>query len=431
MISAYFEGLLESALIISAFYLAYVVFLSTEASFRQNRTFLLMGTLLSMFFPFINFSGPQSVQFQGWIELKTIEVNISGTQDFSEANSFTLLNIFCAIYIIGVLFFLARFFRQIFRISRFYANSRIQDEKQVKLVYTGKRHPVFSFLNMIFIDLESEKARGLDAIIKHERIHVFQKHSIDLLLFELLAIVQWLNPIIWWYRYSIKQNHEFLADSGVLKNGYSMDNYQELLLQNYSALNLWLANSFNHSLTFKRLIMMKKNRSNRKSLLKLLVILPVLFTSVYFISCSKDDHLVSDESNNSIENKNLLKSEQSSTIPKESSDLEDIDDSQIFFIVEEMPQFTGGADGLRNFIASNVKYPKAAAENGIEGKVYVRFAVDAEGEVRNVSIARSVSPLLDEEAIRVMKSVPKFIPGKQNGKNVAVWYTVPINFSLK
>lgn len=418
MISAYFEGLLESALIISVFYLAYVVFLSTEASFRQNRTFLLMGILLSMFFPFINFSGPQSVQFQGWIELKTIEVNISGTQDFSEANSFTLLNIFCAIYIIGVLFFLARFFRQIFRISRFYANSRIQDEKQVKLVYTGKRHPVFSFLNMIFIDSESEKARGLDAIIKHERIHVFQKHSIDLLLFELLAIVQWLNPIIWWYRYSIKQNHEFLADKGVLKNGYSMDNYQELLLQNYSALNFWLANSFNHSLTFKRLIMMKKNSSNRKSLVKLLVILPVLFTSVYFISCSKSEPVTDTNVN---ETKEVVVSAKNAKFDAS---------EKVYDKVETMPEFPDGELGLRKFIAINVKYPKEARENGIEGKVYVQFVVDKTGKVVESKVVRSVDPILDAEAIRVINLLPDWKPAENNGEKVNVNFTIPINFKL-
>ncbi len=103
-------------------------------------------------------------------------------------------------------------------------------------------------------------------------------------------------------------------------------------------------------------------------------------------------------------------------------------DMEIFFIVEEMPQFPGGEDSLKMFIAKNTNYPKEAANINIQGKIYIRFVVTSTGEIDKVSVIRGVDPILDKEAIRVVKLLPKWIPGKQRGKAVNVWYTVPIEF---
>jgi periplasmic protein TonB len=103
---------------------------------------------------------------------------------------------------------------------------------------------------------------------------------------------------------------------------------------------------------------------------------------------------------------------------------------QVFEIVEEMPEFTGGEEALRKYLAENTHYPTIARENGIEGRVFVRFVVTDRGSVDQVSIARGVDPNLDAEAIRVVRSLPKWKPGKQRGEAVNVWYTVPISFVL-
>ena len=110
---------------------------------------------------------------------------------------------------------------------------------------------------------------------------------------------------------------------------------------------------------------------------------------------------------------------------------EEEEEAQIFFIVETMPEFPGGELGLRKYIANHTKYPNIARENGIEGKVYVRFCVTSQGKVSQASIARGVDPILDKEALRVVKSLPAWKPGEQRGKKVNVWYTVPINFQLQ
>ena len=110
---------------------------------------------------------------------------------------------------------------------------------------------------------------------------------------------------------------------------------------------------------------------------------------------------------------------------------EEEDEAQVFFIVEDMPEFPGGDLALRKYIANQIKYPVIAQENGIQGKVYVTFVVGKTGKVANASIARGVDPSIDKEALRVVNALPTWKPGKQRGKPVNVSYTVPINFVLQ
>ena len=105
--------------------------------------------------------------------------------------------------------------------------------------------------------------------------------------------------------------------------------------------------------------------------------------------------------------------------------------SQPFLVVEQMPEFPGGDLALRKFLANSVKYPVIAQENGIQGKVFINFVVDKNGGISNVKVFRGVDPSLDKEAVRVVKAMPKWIPGKQGGQPVRVSYTVPINFVLQ
>lgn len=111
---------------------------------------------------------------------------------------------------------------------------------------------------------------------------------------------------------------------------------------------------------------------------------------------------------------------------------EEVEEAEIFFIVEDMPSFQGkGQDGFRTWIGNNLQYPEIAAENGISGRVFVKFVVEPDGSISNVQLVRGVDPALDKEAIRVVKSSPKWAPGKQRGKPVRVSFTFPINFVLQ
>ena len=104
---------------------------------------------------------------------------------------------------------------------------------------------------------------------------------------------------------------------------------------------------------------------------------------------------------------------------------------EIFTAVEQMPQFPGGEAELLKYISSHIKYPTMAAENNIQGRVVVKFVVGKDGKVGEVVVVRGKDPDLDKEAVRVVKTLPNFIPGKMNGQAVSVWYTLPINFKLQ
>ena len=106
-------------------------------------------------------------------------------------------------------------------------------------------------------------------------------------------------------------------------------------------------------------------------------------------------------------------------------------DEKVYTVIEQMPQFPGGESELLGYISKNLKYPVIAQENGIQGKVIVRFVVTKNGSVDKVEVVRQLDPACDKEAMRVIRSLPKFIPGKQNGVNVSVWYTLPITFKLE
>lgn len=110
---------------------------------------------------------------------------------------------------------------------------------------------------------------------------------------------------------------------------------------------------------------------------------------------------------------------------------EPVDDNKIFTVVEQKPQFPGGEAALLQYLSSNIRYPAMAAEQGIQGRVVVQFVVTKTGSVGEVKVLRSKDPDLDKEAVRVVKSLPKFVPGKMNGHAVNVWYTVPVTFKLQ
>ena len=108
-----------------------------------------------------------------------------------------------------------------------------------------------------------------------------------------------------------------------------------------------------------------------------------------------------------------------------------VEETKVFDVVEEMPQFPGGQAALLEYLAKNIKYPVVAEENGIQGKVIVTFVVERDGSITDVKVVKSVDPSLDKEASRVVKSMPRWQPGKQNGSAVRVKYTVPVQFRLQ
>ena len=126
---------------------------------------------------------------------------------------------------------------------------------------------------------------------------------------------------------------------------------------------------------------------------------------------------------------NIVREHKNEVIVEEKHEV--VEETKVFTSVEQMPQFPGGEAELLKWISTHIKYPAIAMENNVQGKVVVQFVVTRDGSIGEVKIARGKDPDLDKEAMRVVKTLPKFIPGKMNGQAVNVWYTLPINFKLQ
>ena len=124
----------------------------------------------------------------------------------------------------------------------------------------------------------------------------------------------------------------------------------------------------------------------------------------------------------------VLKAKETITQPEPPKHVEE---NKVFDIVEQMPSFPGGPAQLMKWLAEHVQYPAVAQENGVQGRVIIAFVVERDGSITDVNVVRSVDPSLDKEAARVVRNMPKWIPGKQNGAPVRVKYNVPVTFRLQ
>jgi hypothetical protein len=229
-----------------------------------------------------------------FITFTTYAETSSGTSNFfvseiiaSEANKTTnyVPVVLWSIYLIGLLFFGVKFFRNLGDlILKIYSNPKVKINRiiNVLLQETIVPHTFFSF---IFLNKQKYESQEIpEAILIHERAHAQQKHSLDILLIEVLQIVFWFNPLIYLIKHSIKLNHEFLADQTVLRNGVPKTNYQNLLVAYSSYDTPQLANSINYSSIKKRITVMKTQTSKRSTLLRTLVLLPLLALLVFGFS---------------------------------------------------------------------------------------------------------------------------------------------------
>jgi TonB family protein len=306
----------------------------------------------------------------------------------------------------------------------------------------------FSAFGYIFIN-EKLSPGDTAEVIRHEQKHLEHFHSLDIIFIEIIRVVQWVNPFIHLYCRSLRTVHEYQADSDCLKAGMPVSSYQGLLLNQIFGSKVYtVTNSFyNPTLIKKRMVMMTKESSCSLANLKLLLVLPVIAGIMVIISSCKEKNTeinvqeISPSTPIMIDGSaKVVKGEPSPADmlapppppPPPVPGAEESRGSTPYDKVDVMPVFPGGDQGLVKFIAENISYPESAKMIGTQGKVFVKFAVEKDGSVDQLSILQSVDPLLDAEALRVVGKLPKFEnPGLINGKPVAVWYIIPINFALK
>lgn len=224
-------------------------------------------------------------------DLATIS-SVSASAKNNSTEKTNWLNIILIIYFIGAALFLIRFMANLVWILVYVLRNRPQQISGLKVIKLEKSISPFSFLNRVFISGKSEYPEAeLNKIISHEKVHIEQKHSVDLILFELLLVFQWFNPFVWFYKRAIKITHEYLADHGTINSGVDLPSYQySLLNQVLRENNFEIASNYNLSIK-KRITMMMKKRSSKLAALKLIIALPIfifLFSAFAFNFSKKE-----------------------------------------------------------------------------------------------------------------------------------------------
>jgi TonB family protein len=413
--------MVKVAVYLAAFYLVYSIFLSRDTTYNRNRAYILLSITFAIIFPMITFQTVKPLNIQLFGRLLN-EVFISAEKSgssvtdswFSSSNS---LQFIYTIYIIGVLIFLFKLLIDFFNLLFLIIRQRNAGSRIIR--FHGFNTSGFSAMGYIFVNtrLSSEEA---GEIIRHEQNHLHNKHFIDIIFIEIIKAFQWFNPVVYLLDRSLRAIHEFQADQGCLSSGVPVTSYQSLLLsQVFKSKAFNLTNSFsNPSLIKRRMIMMTKKRTSSIAAIKLLLAIPVtLFVFLAISGYKEADPPPPPPRPSAMDNTNTV--------------LEEVEKETPFVVVENMPMFPGGDQELLRYIGENTKYPEVAKVNNIQGRVIIRFCVTAKGGISQISVLKGVSPELDAEAMRVVKTLPDFVPGSQGGKPVPVWYMVPITFTLR
>ncbi|MGB5497885.1 MAG: M56 family metallopeptidase [Maribacter sp.] len=280
-----FIYLTKASGILAIFYLAYQVFLKRETFFSINRHFLMAGIVAALLLPFVS--------IPNYVEIAATPLNfVANETTMVQANAavqeYSWIDLLFGIYAIGLLIFIVKFIMQILSLLKLVKMNKVAKQGTFYYVETNKNIAPFSFFNHIFYNPRLYSESELSAIIKHEKAHSSQWHSIDVLLSHLIAIFTWMNPFSWLYQTNIKQNLEFLADESVTKEVPSIKKYQYTLLKvSGNQFCTPIVNNFYNSLIKKRIVMLNKSKSNKRNILKIALILPAL--AVFLVSFNTKD----------------------------------------------------------------------------------------------------------------------------------------------
>ena len=469
-----FVYILKSSFCLAVFYLFYRLLLSRETFHRFNRIALLGILLLSCLLPFVEVSVRRPVEmyqtmmtWEQWLLL----ADLAGTETHAvqvQENVVTWIQGLLLVYLFGILFFMLRNIYSLFGLWVLLKSGRrekvsdyvVTVVKAVLIVHERDISP-FSWMRYIVISQKDLHENGRE-ILTHELAHIRNRHSWDLFAADICIFFQWFNPAAWLLKQELQNIHEYEADETVINEGVDARQYQLLLIKKAVGTRLYsMANNFNHSKLKKRITMMLKEKSSPWARLKYLYVLPVaaiavtafarpeVSETVEEISAVKVNDLTAIVETKVAESSGQLLPVQS--VPKDSvnrkskvavQQMDELvvvgyaskdsvkDREPVFNVVEQMPSFPGGMEALMQYLAKNMRYPVEAQKNKVQGRVVVGFIVSKDGDIKKAHILRGVDPELDAEAIRVIESMPRWMPGMQRGKAVAVSYTLPVMFRL-
>lgn len=458
------------------FLVVYDLFLKKETFFNLNRIYLLLTPVLGFVLPFTSIGYIQENIPQEYIfQLPTVIVGGNNSETISSGTSFWLPSLL-DFWFIGILFSALFFCWKFYKIAKLKSDGTLEKFQNFKLVTLPKTDTAFSFFNTIFLG-ENISEENKTSIITHEKIHIDQKHSLDLLFFEMLRILFWFNPMIYLFQNRIATLHEFIADAKVAMQKNKKQYYQNLLSEVFQTEKISFINTFfNQSLIKKRISMLQKSKSRKSAQFKYLLLLPVICSMLFYASCSNEpkaeETQTVQQSDSEVMNKinelaeaimkkgdmtpeeekalKLLTTEAQPGDKVYTSVQEYLDETKDqnatdvpFSEIEKVPSFPGctGSDNeamkkcfserVSLFVGENFN-TKLGIDLNLSGvqRIAVQFKIDKTGKIINVR-ARAPKQELEAEAIRVIEKLPQMQPGEQKGQKVGVLYSLPIVFDVK
>ena len=483
---------LKSALVLTLLYLPYTLMLRRERFFRLNRLTLLTILLLALVQPLCKVASPESLtqvpvvadtqQLVYQMETAITEAPIYVLGNPEEATAWGWQEWLALVYAAGMAAMLCLRICQLVQIRWAMRRGCLwrqrEDDGVTVCCHVGNGAP-FSWIRSIYIS-EADYEQNGRAILLHERAHIHLRHSLDILLLTLVEAVQWWNPVIYMLGRSLRNVHEYEADDHVLRQGVSLTDYQTLLVRKALADTAYaFANNFNRSHILKRIEMMKRPPSSSWLRAKALYVVPlILFTLVVSATPVIEPLLIVDGEEVDRDRVNQLQGDsiayvtvlkgvsatalygekgRGGAVQIETKKRAEETPQGVFDIAEEMPRFPGGDAAFDQYVAHHVRYPKAAAENGVGGTVKVQFIVEPDGRITNVHAIDSPEGEADAEVIaygaadkhpsqddddegrralreaaeELYREMPPFEPGRQNGIPVRVQMTRAVNYSLQ
>jgi TonB family protein len=439
--------LLEVTLCWAVFFGIYHLLLRAETFHRTNRWYLLGTLLLGLVIPMLDVNwlvAPTSPVYilqpitVGVQELEAVVITASQQEQGIDYQAVLLW-----MYWLGVVVSLARFGYGLWQIRQLYRSGDIAKQDSYDLVTTSAPHLPFSFFRNLFwsknfVTTEEERR----SIVRHEEAHIFQKHSHDVVLLELVAAFAWCVPFVYFYKKALKTTHEYLADAYVTA-GFDKKQYGRLLLrQSHPGMQVAISNSLFSSQLKKRIVMMTKTKSAQRAALKYLAVLPAVAVLLMAFSLENSSLSTGLEllENQPIENIDMPDSPPSAMALRDTVPVE----NRLHYVAEMAAQFPGdegipNAEGgydypnknLMKFIFDNMRYPAEARDQGIEGMVIAKFVVEKDGSISDIDIKEgALGGGCEEEVKRIISLMPKWNPGTMDGKPVRSIRFLPIKFKL-
>ena len=437
--------MLLSTVLLGAWWLCYRVALRQERSFAYNRAFLVLGPLLAVGLPLLPIAWPA-----GWgvgaggalpevaaVLLPTIRVSAGGA---GEAIGLDWTFWLTGIYAAGVLCMLGHLGTGLGRLWRVARALPREQCAGYTLVHTHGQLPTSSFGRVVLWDetlpLSPAEARQ---VLCHELAHVRQGHTYDRLLLELLRAALWFNPFVHLCGRALALTHEFLADEAALRDdslappAFSTSrSYAHLLARQVATrlgFSIPLAHTFSHSQTLNRIAMIHETSPIRRW--KQWLALPLLAALVTIVATGQT---AAQEGPPRTPKLTSSRRESTPPPPPPPAEVPDAPSTQspekVYTYVEQMPQMPGGGNNkaIVDYIQSKLVYPNVAPADRKEGRVFVSFTVSKEGQVKDARIIKGLSAEYDAAVIKAVQQLPRFIPGKQDGKAVDVSFTHPVQF---